>query len=49
MHVSGNPPNFLISQYVDYGVHKYPQRFGLWKEDLAGCIDTWGIQNSNSI
>ncbi len=47
MHASGNPPNYLISQYVDYGVDNYPDRFGLWKEDLAGCID-WGIKNPGS-
>jgi len=34
---TGQPRNYLASIYTNYGVNNYPSRFGLWREDLAGC------------
>jgi hypothetical protein len=34
---SGHPINYLASLITKYGIEKYPDRFGLWREDLSGC------------
>lgn len=34
---SGRTPNYLASLYCNYGITNYPDRFGLWREDIAGC------------
>ena len=34
---SGKTPNYLASLYCNYGITNYPDRFGLWREDIAGC------------
>jgi hypothetical protein len=34
---SGKTINYLASQYVAYGVSKYSDRFGCFREDIAGC------------
>jgi hypothetical protein len=37
INASGRPLNYLTSLITKYGIEKYPDRFGLWREDLAGC------------
>jgi len=34
---SGNARNYVASAYSQYGIGQYPDRFGLWREDLSGC------------
>jgi hypothetical protein len=36
-NASGRARNYLATQYVNHGVAHYPDRFGVWREDLAGC------------
>ena len=37
LNASGHPPNYLASLYSSYGTTHYPDRFGLFREDLSGC------------
>lgn len=37
---SGNPFNYVITQFANYGEATYPDRFGAWREDLTGCQNT---------
>lgn len=34
---TGQPFNYLASLVCNYGIKNYPDRFGLWREDIAGC------------
>jgi hypothetical protein len=34
---SGRPRNYLASRVAAYGIARYPDRFGFWREDVAGC------------
>jgi hypothetical protein len=36
--VSGNAPDYTGQQIANYGFGKYPLTFGVWREDLSGCI-----------
>lgn len=36
-NASGRLPNYLASVYTSYGISHYPERFGLWREDISGC------------
>ena len=53
---SGHDRNYLATLYTNYGITNYPSRFGLWREDIAGCnpqstIPTgnqWYIMQQNS-
>ncbi len=55
IHASGHPINYLASLYTNYGITNYPDRFGLWREDLSGCNpqpivmsgSQWYIMNQN--
>ncbi len=53
MAASGNANKYVPEQYSNYGVATYPDRFGIWREDLAGCTNTttttghWSIVVSN--
>lgn len=50
---SGNPNNYVITQFANYGSATYPNRFGVWREDLAGCSNItsttghWGVVASH--
>jgi hypothetical protein len=51
---SGKTPNYLASLYCNYGITNYPDRFGLWREDIAGCTiypslsgSQWKIMQNN--
>ena len=51
---SGKTPNYLASLYTNYGISTYPDRFGLWREDIAGCTlyppqtgNQWNIMKNN--
>lgn len=52
----GKARNYLATLYTNYGIANYPDRFGLWREDVAGCnpqspINTgnqWYIMEQNS-
>ncbi|MBS7787305.1 T9SS type A sorting domain-containing protein [Flavobacterium sp. CYK-55] len=53
-NASNRPRNYLASQYTDYGVSNFPDRFGLWREDISGCTTTnpnssshWSIMLNN--
>lgn len=52
LSASGNPNNYVITQFANYGVNNYPDRFGVWREDLSACtnINTvnghWGVVSS---
>ena len=37
---TGNPFNYVITQFASYGASTYPDRFGAWREDLTGCQNT---------
>ncbi|MDX2172200.1 MAG: T9SS type A sorting domain-containing protein [Bacteroidota bacterium] len=34
---SNRARNYLASLYTNHGIQNYPDRFGLWREDIAGC------------
>ncbi|MBU1012643.1 MAG: T9SS type A sorting domain-containing protein [Bacteroidetes bacterium] len=34
---SNRSMNYLASTITNYGIENYPDRFGLWREDLSGC------------
>ncbi len=36
--VSGQSPTYVAEQIAAYGFQTYPDRFGVWREDLSGCI-----------
>jgi hypothetical protein len=36
-NASSRPVNYLASLYTSYGLTHYPDRFGLFREDLSGC------------
>jgi hypothetical protein len=36
-NASNRPRNYLASLYTNYGVNHYSDRFGMWREDIAGC------------
>lgn len=35
--VSGNTTTYVAEQIADYGFSTYPDRFGVWREDISGC------------
>ena len=53
---TGKPSNYLASLYTTYGVANYPERFGLWREDISPCTpyetissgSQWTIMKDNS-
>lgn len=34
---TGQARNYLATIYTNYGIANYSDRFGLWREDIAGC------------
>ena len=44
---SGKPKNYLPSLACNYGIRNYPDRFGLWREDIAGCNPGTSIPTSS--
>jgi hypothetical protein len=36
-NASGQSRNYLASVYCNYGIANYPDRFGLFREDVSGC------------
>ena len=36
-NASGQPRNYLASICCNYGIANYPDRFGLFREDISGC------------
>jgi len=49
---SGKSRNYVCGEYAKYGVTKYPDRFGLWREDISGCTvyppnvgSQWNVMN----
>lgn len=36
-NANGKPINYLASIYCTYGITNYPDRFGLFREDISGC------------
>ncbi len=47
INASGRPLNYLATLITKYGIEKYPDRFGLWREDLAGCNPQTNISNGS--
>lgn len=46
--ISGATSALYVSEkIVEYGFGHYPDRYGVWREDLHGCIDAPPIDNSN--
>lgn len=50
---SGNPKLYVATQYSNYGIATYPDRLGVWKDNLGPCTNLasttsgWGILASN--
>lgn len=44
---SGKAKNYLATLYTNYGIANYPDRFGLWREDIAGCNPQTPINPGN--
>ncbi|WP_421800521.1 PKD domain-containing protein [Haliscomenobacter sp.] len=44
---TGHARNYISQQYANYGLSTYPDRFGVWREDLAGCNPPPTIQSSS--
>ena len=36
---SGRPNKWVADNYASYGVTNYPDRFGVWREDLSACTN----------
>jgi len=36
-NASSHPVNYLATLYINYGITNYPDRFGLFREDISGC------------
>ena len=34
----GRPQNYVASEFMAWGATTYPERFGVWREDLSGCV-----------
>ena len=54
LKASGRTPNYLATLYTNYGISTYPDRFGLWREDIAGCTlyppqtgNQWNVLKNN--
>ena len=52
---TGRTANYLATLYTSYGISTYPDRFGLWREDIAGCTlfppqtgNQWNILKNNT-
>jgi len=50
---TGKSRNYVCGEYAKYGVAKYPDRFGLWREDISGCTvyppnagSQWAVMNN---
>ncbi|MFA5834526.1 MAG: T9SS type A sorting domain-containing protein [Bacteroidota bacterium] len=50
---TGKSRNYVCGEYAKYGVAKYPDRFGLWREDISGCTvyppnsgSQWSVMNT---
>jgi len=56
VQASGHARNYLATLYTNHGIANYPSRFGLWREDIAGCNpqtpinsgSQWYIMEQNS-
>lgn len=35
---TGLPKNYVAKAFMDWGAVTYPKRFGVWREDLSGCV-----------
>ena len=53
-NASGQARNYLASLYCSYGITHYPDRFGLWREDISACnpgiinpTNQWYIMQQN--
>lgn len=44
---SGRSNNYLCSELVAYGVSRYPDRFGCWREDIAACNPQPNLQTTS--
>jgi len=44
---TGKPINYVASEYSKYGIEKYPNRFGVWREDLSACNPSEAISQSS--
>jgi hypothetical protein len=50
---SGKEGNYVITGFAEYGAKTYPDRFGVWREDLSGCTNIttttghWGVVTSH--
>jgi len=44
---TGHAKNYIAQQYANYGLATYPNRFGVWREDLAGCNPPPSIQTTS--
>ena len=54
LKAAGRTPNYLATLYSNYGISTYHDRFGLWREDIAGCTlyppqtgNQWNILKNN--
>lgn len=39
--------NYLATQYTSYGLKHYPDRFGLFREDISGCNPPNNVKSDN--
>ncbi|MCX6319715.1 MAG: hypothetical protein NTW29_20720 [Bacteroidetes bacterium] len=44
---SGRANNYLCTQFVNYGVTNYPDRFGCWREDISACNPQPNVQSTS--
>lgn len=45
--VTGHEKNYLAETLMNWGASTYPERYGVWREDLSGCVITTA-ENSNT-
>ena len=47
LKASSRPINYLATIYTNHGITNYSDRFGLWREDIAGCNPQLPISTGN--
>jgi len=47
-NATGQPRNYLASIYCNYGITNYPDRFGLFREDISVCNPNFSNISPNS-
>ena len=45
---TGHSKNYVAGEFSNYGISRYPDRFGVWREDLSACNPNLATLQSSS-